>query len=165
VLGDGSIPGAGGISAETDVRVLAYEERIEGGPPELRIELTSGENDEDMGLCERHGGTDRDLFLCSAAPSIHCARLPIERVTYLEYDGGCDSDPTDEDGDGEYDERIGDDGPRSAREGYRLSVTLDGMEAEIRIEEELGTAPPAGLVGRRSIASLVEDVAFAHPPW
>ena len=160
MLGDDYLPGIGGVSAETEVHVFAYEERIEGGPPELRVEITSGDNDEDMGLCERHGASARDLFLCSAAPAIHCARLPIERVAYYEYDGGCGSDPTDEDG-----ERSGDDGPRSTREGYRLGVTLDGTEAEIRIAEELGTPPPRGLVGRRSIASLVEDVAFAHPPW
>lgn len=142
-------PGIGGVSAETEVQRFEWLDVLPGGAPELVLELVSRENDEDMGVCERNGGTTVDLFVCSADDgSLNCAKVRVRETRYFERDEGCEEDS----------------GPATAEQrGYHLAYRFEGGSLVLTREPESPEGPPAGLGGRIRIATLLADPTLGWP--
>jgi hypothetical protein len=164
LLGEVFMPGAGGVSAETEIASFAFADLVPGGMPEIRIDLTSYENDEDMGVCERNGSSGADTIVCTADPEIACARFPTARDSYFEYDGGC-GDPRDEDGDGDYSEARANDEPVERHQRYRLELAFAEGNATARVLEQADREPPSALVGTHPVAALLGEAELALAPW
>ncbi len=146
-LADTYNPGAGGITA--DYRVDArYENLLRGGSTELLVQLNHGMNDEDMGVCERSGYTTTSTILCSAdGGQLRCSQVTTKSDSYFEHEPCEDWDT------GEMEDESA---ASQEHEGYEVSLEIvDGSLVITDPGSEIGT-PPAGIVGRHSMASFLD---------
>lgn len=146
-------PGTMGMSADYEVQRFELVDVIPGGTPEVVLQVRQMENDEDMGVCERNGGTDQRTWVCGLVDeAIRCAALPMEATTYFERDEGC-CDEGDEC-----------EPPVSETTGYRYAFTFEGGHAVVTrgtamTESSFTEEPLEGWVGRHSLETLLREEA------
>lgn len=146
-------PGTMGMSASYDVQRFELVDLIPGGSPELVLQVSQNENDEDMGVCERTGGTDLRTWVCGLVDgAIHCAALPMESTGYFERDDGCceEGDECDP--------------PMSETSGYRYTLAFDAGNVVVTrgaapAQTDFTEEPLANWVGRHSLEALLREEA------
>jgi tetratricopeptide (TPR) repeat protein len=145
-------PGSMGMSADYEVQRFELVDLIPGGAPEVVLQVRQMENDEDMGVCERTGGTDQRTWVCGLADdAIRCAALPIEATSYFERDEGCceEGDECEP--------------PVSETTGYRYVVTFEAGHAVVTrgptSETSFTEEPLEGWIGRHSLQTMLREEA------
>jgi len=146
-------PGSMGMSADYDVQRFELVDVIPGGAPEVVLQVRRMENDEDMGVCERNGGTDQRTWVCGLVDeAIRCTALPIEATTYFERDEGCceEGDECEP--------------PVSETTGYRYAVAFEGGDAVVTrgpasTETTFTEEPLEGWLGRHSLVAMLREEA------
>ena len=146
-------PGTMGMSADYEVQRFELVDVIPGGTPEVVLQVRQMENDEDMGVCERNGGTDQRTWVCGLVDeAIRCAALPMEATTYFERDEGCceEGDECEP--------------PVSETTGYRYTLTFEGGHAVVTrgtatTESSFTEEPLEGWIGRHSLETLLREEA------
>jgi hypothetical protein len=146
-------PGSMGMSADYEVQRFELVDVIPGGAPEVVLQVRQNENDEDMGVCERNGGTDQRTWVCGLVDdALRCAALPIEAVRYFERDEGCceEGDECEP--------------PVSETTGYRYAVAFEGGHAVVTrgpasTETTFTEEPLEGWVGRHSLQTMLREEA------
>jgi hypothetical protein len=145
-------PGTMGMSADYEVQRFELVDLIPGGAPEVVLQVRQMENDEDMGVCERTGGTDQRTWVCGLVDdAIRCAALPIEATSYFERDEGCceEGDECEP--------------PVSETTGYRYVVAFEAGHAVVArgpaSETSFTEEPLEGWIGRHSLQTMLREEA------
>lgn len=144
-------PGTMGMSADYEVQRFELVDVIPGGAPEVVLQVRQMENDEDMGVCERNGGTDQRTWVCGLVDeAVRCAALPMEATTYFERDEGCceEGDECEP--------------PVSETTGYRYAFTFEGGHAVVTrgtatTESSFTEEPLEGWIGRHALATMLRE--------
>ena len=144
-------PGAMGMSADYEVHRFELVDVIPGGAPEVVLQVHQRENDEDMGVCERTGGTDERTWVCGLLDgAIRCASIPMESTSYFERDEGCCEEEEDCEP------------PTSETTGYRYVVAFEAGDVVITrsaLSEAFTEQPLEDWVGRHPLEAMLRQEA------
>ncbi len=142
-------PGVGGVSGELEIRRFEWLDVVPGGRAELVVEMYEFNNDEDMGVCSRSGGTTRTLVICgSDTGRLACTSIDAEATTYVEEYDGCEEDGVT---------------PHETRTGHSLAYTLANGELRLTREPDSPVELPSTMPRARPVSSWLADPAFAWP--